>query len=110
MTCSEPSGPCGIQRITEPSGFFLVGNSSNVVPTITNFSSGETVAIVGPRLGQSDVFTEYCSGRVVRLPFSSTDINRRWSGPNVCTTKSVRLEATYASDLAPPFVRFPVGF
>src|SRR2546428_414643 len=107
MMCSAPS-LCGIQRISEPSGFVLLGNSSNVVPTTRNFPSGESTAIVGPRLVQSVVFTEYCSGRAVSLPLASTDISRRWSGPNVCSTYSVRLDGAYASDLAPPLVAFPV--
>src|SRR5260370_7454135 len=94
----------------ERSGFFRLGNASSVVPRKRSLPSGESTVIVGTRLGQSIVFTEYRSGCGVSLPSPSTDISRIWSGPNVCTTKSVLLEGAYASDLAPPLVAFPVRF
>src|SRR5262249_34398632 len=96
------------QRIGEPSGYLpaRTGGRSKVVPTRRNFPSGESTAMVGTRSVFSCVLTVYRSGRNVSLPSRSTDISRRWSGPNECNTNSVPLEVAYASDLAVPL--FPL--
>ena len=61
------------------------------------------------RLGLSWVFAVYRSGRGVSLPSVSTDMSRRWSGPNECSTNSMPFEGAQASDLAVPL--FPsTGF
>src|SRR4029077_15433142 len=86
--------------------------TSNVVPTNRNFSSGESTAIVGTRLGFSGVLHVYLSARGVSLPSLETDIMRTWSGPNECTTYSMSFERRYANDLAVPLfpsATLPVG-
>ena len=102
--------PRWTQRIGEPSGYKPVETigSSNVVPTKTSFSSGETTTIVVTRLGLSWVFAVYRSGRGVSLPSVSTDMSRRWSGPNECSTNSMPFEGAQASDLAVPLaIHYP---
>ena len=108
----ECGTPFFTHRIGVPSGFALAG-SSNVVPTTMNLSSAVSAAIVATRLGLSMVFTVNRSGRAVRVPSSSTDISRRWSGPNACSTYNVRWETAYANALAVPLLlstTLPVRF
>src|SRR5260370_39287943 len=87
------------QRIGEPSGYKPVETigSSNVVPTKTKFSSGQTTTMVDTRLGLSCVFTVYRSGHALSLPSASTDNSRTWSGPDQCNTSTVPHHAAYVS-------------
>jgi hypothetical protein len=61
--------------------------------------------MVATRFGLVCVLTVYRSGRAVSVPSASTDMSRRWSGPNECSTKSVPLAGTAveALDYRPVF-------
>jgi hypothetical protein len=107
-----PEAPSNLPAIVDRC--WLTGCSlDDVVPAMRNFPLGESTGMVGTRSVLSFVFPVCRSWRGLRLPSSSTDIDRRWSGPNECSTNNMPFEGRSARDLAVPLfpsTAFPVGF